>query len=350
MNMVKEYKYMVATRCFTYNHAPYIVDAMNGFVMQETTFPVVTCIVDDASTDGEQDVIKRYITEHFQAPYRTEDNDDYQLICAKHNTNPNCIFVVFLLKYNHYSIKKAKAPYLREWDDNVLYYASCEGDDYWIATDKLQKQVEFLEINPDCEMVCSASKIYVQGVGMKKGIHGHPYRGIEELLKGNFIFNASVVKRKSLNDRYLQEIGSHPDWKMGDWPRILHCAIVSKIGYMDEPMAVYRVLPNSASHFESFDKFKSFYENSVSVSKFFIDKYDLDADSLYPILDEWLNQRLLMKACSVGNVALVNQYKRGVNGLSTKEKIIVFLSCHPFTNVMYGWFKKTRKFVGGVWH
>ena len=57
------YKYMVCTRCFTFNHAPYIVDAMNGFVMQETTFPVITIIVDDASTDGEPEVIRimRYV-------------------------------------------------------------------------------------------------------------------------------------------------------------------------------------------------------------------------------------------------------------------------------------------------
>ena len=38
--MEQEYKYMVVTSCMTYNHAPYIVDAMNGFAMQETTFPV----------------------------------------------------------------------------------------------------------------------------------------------------------------------------------------------------------------------------------------------------------------------------------------------------------------------
>ena len=58
-------KYMVCTRCFTYNHAPYIVDALNGFTMQQTTFPFVCTIIDDASTDGEQEVIKSYLKEHF---------------------------------------------------------------------------------------------------------------------------------------------------------------------------------------------------------------------------------------------------------------------------------------------
>lgn len=152
--MEKEYKYMVCTRCFTFNHAPYIVDAMNGFSTQETTFPVVTVIVDDASTDGEQDVIRKYLDEHFQEPYRTEETDYAHIVCANHRTNPNCQFVVFLLKYNHHSIRTPKAPYLKEWLDNAKYIALCEGDDYWTDHKKLQKQVTFLEEHHEYN-VCS---------------------------------------------------------------------------------------------------------------------------------------------------------------------------------------------------
>ena len=60
-----EYKYLVSVRCMTYNHAPYILDALNGFVMQKTTFPYVVQVVDDASTDGEQEVIRKYVAEQF---------------------------------------------------------------------------------------------------------------------------------------------------------------------------------------------------------------------------------------------------------------------------------------------
>lgn len=50
-------KFKVSVRCFTYNQADYITDTMDGFTMQQTNFPFVCCIVDDASTDGEQNVI-----------------------------------------------------------------------------------------------------------------------------------------------------------------------------------------------------------------------------------------------------------------------------------------------------
>ena len=58
-------KFIVCVRCITFNHANYIEDAMNGFTMQETNFPYVCTILDDASTDGEQEVIKKYLQEHF---------------------------------------------------------------------------------------------------------------------------------------------------------------------------------------------------------------------------------------------------------------------------------------------
>ena len=60
-NLEKAYKWMVRVSCMTFNHHAYIEDAMNGFCMQETDFPFVCTIVDDASTDGEPEVIKKYL-------------------------------------------------------------------------------------------------------------------------------------------------------------------------------------------------------------------------------------------------------------------------------------------------
>ena len=157
---------MVCTNCMTYNHAPYIVDAMNGFAMQETTFPVYYLITDDASTDGEPKVIRQYLSEHFQEPYRTEETDDYYLICAIHKTNPSCIFIVFLLKYNHYSIKKSKLPYQSEWRENAKYIAMCEGDDYWIHPQKLQMQVDVLEAYPNYVLAHSRFNRLYQNSGI----------------------------------------------------------------------------------------------------------------------------------------------------------------------------------------
>ena len=110
MNNSIEFK--VRINCMTFNHAPYIMDAMNGFCMQQSTFPYVAIIVDDASTDGEPEIINRYLQDHFDLEdkgiVRNEETDDYVMTFARHKKNQNCFFAVFLLKYNHYSKKKEK--------------------------------------------------------------------------------------------------------------------------------------------------------------------------------------------------------------------------------------------------
>lgn len=167
--MEENNKWMVCVQCMTFNQANYISDAMNGFTMQKTNFPYVCCIVDDASTDGEHNVINNYLEEYFDlednAIVRHEETDDYILTFARHRTNLNCYFAVIFLKNNHYSKKKSKVPYILQWRDNAKYIAMCEGDDYWIARDKLQKQVDFMDNHPDISYTCTRYNIVNEKTG-----------------------------------------------------------------------------------------------------------------------------------------------------------------------------------------
>ena len=146
-------KFKVCCMCFTFNQAKYITDAMNGFTMQQTSFPFVCTIVDDASTDGEQGVIKQYVDENFDWSQKgvsyTKETGYAHITYAQHKINKNCYFAVLYLKENHYSQRKPKMGYLSEWRDMCEYEALCEGDDYWVDSHKLQKQYVFLENNTD---------------------------------------------------------------------------------------------------------------------------------------------------------------------------------------------------------
>lgn len=141
--------FLVSVVCMTYNQASYIEDAMNGFCMQQTNFPFICIISDDASTDGEPDVIKKYLDDNFDrldiALSTPDETDEYVRIYARHKENKNCYFYVLLLKYNHYTIGKPKTTSAAELTKTVSYIAHCEGDDYWTDSLKLQKQVDFLE-------------------------------------------------------------------------------------------------------------------------------------------------------------------------------------------------------------
>ncbi len=155
--------FKVSVRCMTYNQSTYIGDAMNGFCMQQTDFPFVCIVMDDASTDGEQKVICQYMEEHFDLSdkmvVKNEETDDYTMTFAQHKENKYCFFAVYYLKYNHYK-KKDKTQYYSVFEKNTKYIAMCEGDDYWSNPEKLQCQVAIMDTD-DSISICHTSFSYL---------------------------------------------------------------------------------------------------------------------------------------------------------------------------------------------
>lgn len=147
---VAEHKVVVLS--ITYNQAEYIEDTLKGFVAQHTDFPFLCCVFDDASTDGEKDVLRHWIHSHCNAEEVEEyDHPLTSILMGADKVNPNCIYVFHLLKVNSYG-KPGKAELLNYWRNHGKYVAMCEGDDYWTDPLKLQKQVDFLESHPDYVM------------------------------------------------------------------------------------------------------------------------------------------------------------------------------------------------------
>lgn len=240
--------YQVLTLCTTYNQSKYIEDALNGFVMQKTNFPFVCVIIDDASTDGEQGVIKTFLEREFDF---TEDNcketDDAQVIVAKHKTNTNCTFAVYFLKENHYSIKRSKDPYINPWREKCKYEAWCEGDDYWIEPLKLQKQYEILENNPDVSMVFHKAKILKEiscGGGARcTEVEDREYTATELYQNWN-CQTASIFCRLD----YLKYPLKDDTYSGFDAYIIERCAHIGKVLGISEFMSVYRVQSNGMSY------------------------------------------------------------------------------------------------------
>jgi glycosyltransferase involved in cell wall biosynthesis len=57
-------KPIVSISCITYNHAPFIRECLEGFLMQKTNFSFEILIHDDASTDGTKDIIEEYAAKY----------------------------------------------------------------------------------------------------------------------------------------------------------------------------------------------------------------------------------------------------------------------------------------------
>ncbi len=269
---------LVYVSCMTYNHAKYIKDAMDGFCMQQTNFPFVCGIIDDASTDGEQEVIQKYLEEHFDleesTTVRRDVTDDYIRIFAQHKINKNCFFVVIYLKNNHYSLNKTKWTYVSKWREKAKYIAVCEGDDYWIDQSKLQEQVDFMEIHSDFGLIYTRAKIFNQENNKFDNTVGSQLDSYRELLLSNPIPTLTVLYRNIFDNDYNIEIKPYSSgWKMGDYPKWLYISSKSNIYFLNKITAIYRVTEGSASRPNEFISKIKFIESTRDIRLFFCDKY-----------------------------------------------------------------------------
>lgn len=228
---------LVSIECLTYNQEPYIAQTLDGFLMQKTDFPFEVIVHDDASTDRTVDIIREYekkFPEIIKPIYESENQ------YSKHDDSLNRIVTAAI---------------------RGKYIAMCEGDDYWIDEDKLQMQVDFLEKNPEYGLCYTKCRQFIQkNQKFSKKTFGSYVKDFDDLLKnGNRIPTLTAVCRKSLEDKYLEEIKPYSrGWLMGDYPRWLYMAQVSTIKFIDKVTSVYRVLENSASHSGDVEKNISF--------------------------------------------------------------------------------------------
>lgn len=243
-------KFLLHTVCLTYNHESFIEDALNGFVMQQTSFPFVAVIIDDASTDRTVEVLNRYLKDSFSldnADAIDKETDFGHITFAQHKNNLNCFFAVICLKENHYRQAKSKYPYYKEWA-NTKYAAICEGDDYWTDPLKLQKQVDVLETHPEVSMCYTDYDTVDEGGNLIEWSNHNTHRALSfsgdnlrNLFKGNYIMTVTAMFRTDIMKAPLLKLSY-------DYSLFLNAAIQGKLYYINENTAAYRINHNSLIH------------------------------------------------------------------------------------------------------
>ena len=211
----------VTVWCLTYNQKEFIRDALDGFVMQKTSFPFEVIVHDDASTDGTTDIVNDFAHKfpNIIKPM-IETENQWQKGGLKH--------IISIMNEKHLRGK---------------YIAFCEGDDFWTDPLKLQRQVDFLESHPDYSMCFHSAKKRYETNAMAwidcENIQDKDYDATDVFVNWT-IPTASVLCRKEAMDFYANL--KHSELIQNyDIFIILSCAMVGKLRGMHEQMSVYRI-------------------------------------------------------------------------------------------------------------
>ncbi|MCQ2383824.1 MAG: glycosyltransferase [Paludibacteraceae bacterium] len=234
--METEYKYMVMIKCFTYQHVNYIEDTLKGFVMQRTDFLFVAVVVDDCSTDGTADIVRKYAEQY-----------------------PNIIHAI-CLEENFYSQQKPKFPLYQDIANSSKYIALCEGDDYWTDPLKLQKQVDLLEADETLVACCTNCSVVDMTGDVVEEKRILPV--VRDNKSGRYSLRdffdqshqyptLSVVYRNTHKKEVAEKCKIMRNPYMGDWTLWIALLCFGNMYYLDEVTCAYRINPQSLTHDQS---------------------------------------------------------------------------------------------------
>lgn len=207
---------MVSINCITYNHEEYIVDAIESFLMQVTNFNFEILIGEDCSTDNTREIVQDYARRY---------PEKIRIITSEKNVGG-----------------RKNSVRLQE-NSRGKYIAICEGDDYWTDPNKLQKQVDYMELNPNCTLCFHAAEIVI-APKKSTGRIINPYdksreSPIEDFILGGggFCATPSLLFPTELMKNPPEFYLNAP---IGDYPMQMYLASRGFAYYMHENMAAYR--------------------------------------------------------------------------------------------------------------
>lgn len=215
--MTYEEEPLVSVCCITYNHESFIRNALDGFLSQETNFPIEIIIHDDASTDDTARIIEEYQREHPQKIFPILQTENQYSKGVK--------------PYSEFVFPRARGKYI----------AICEGDDYWTDPQKLQKQVDVLE-RDDTLVGCFHEAIIEydeHDVLFSRENHNDLNQGafsLKDILESEWLIPTASLVFRNVGIKFPEMVKK---MKVGDFA--LCCLVFSKGPgyYINEPMARY---------------------------------------------------------------------------------------------------------------
>lgn len=259
----------VVISSLAYNHELYVKDALEGFVMQKTNFPIVAIVHEDCSTDNTAKIIKEYEKKY-----------------------PDIIFPIFE-EENQYSKQNGTLSRIMRTAiaaSGAKYVAMCECDDYWTDPLKLQKQVDFLESHPDYSMCFTSAKIRYDNNKIRQisnkfdHVQSREY-SLTECFNNWLIPTCSIVYKAEITDK----IPKDENFKVGDNVLTTTCFKHGKVIGIKDQTCVYRRTENGWTAQSLYLQKEIAISHTTALKKHFpehsdiLDNYIIDAYSIASI-------------------------------------------------------------------
>ena len=213
---------LVSVCMVTYQHADFVGKAIESILSQVTNFRFELLIGEDCSSDGTRGICKQY-AERYPDIIRLFLRRREDVI--KINGRPTG-------RYNFCeTLASAKGKYI----------ALLEGDDYWVDDLKLQKQVEFLEKQPECSAcIHQVNRVEQDGTTLGPFVEDPlPRFSTKDLLSKTRHHTSSLMLR---NLPWLQSIPEwHKDVLLMDRLLAILISFTGPLGFIDQTMSHYRL-------------------------------------------------------------------------------------------------------------
>jgi len=295
---------LVSVCMITYNHEIYIREAIEGVVGQQTDFSFELIIGEDCSTDRTREICLEY-QKKYPAIVRVLISDTNVGMCDNHRR----------------ALDACRGKYI----------AFCEGDDFWHHPLKLAKQVEYMEAHPDLGLIHSDVDWNIVELNKKirnyyrDRINAHsPREGVAlicDLISSRYIITTcSAVVRRSILRNILAECQYEfsDKFMMTDTQTWIEFAYRSKIACLNESLATYNVLPESACRSKDVIKYLRFNKNAFDMLVHYTDKY---AGSVSTDLKKLLAGRRIDKLLFFANEQQIPELAKEAKALATEYNI-----------------------------
>lgn len=252
---------MISVALITYGQEKYVKQALDSILMQETKYKYEIIIGDDCSKDNTREILLEY---------QKKFNNKISLILQEKNVGATRnIFDLF---------KKCSGKYI------TLF----EGDDYWIDSKKIQKQVEFLENHYEYLGVSHTFNLVdVNGKFISKypdRINTEKFVTINSFLKGDFFrITTTVFRNIFTGSENKYDVLYRASRNVGDFTLSIILLDLGKIYVLDDCMSVYRVVNkkgenNYNSITTPLKNYNDFIQLIKIVDKHYNNKYDFSHD------------------------------------------------------------------------